>query len=216
MNKNFKPYFAESIGTFALVFAGTGAIIINDVMEGSISQVGIGLSFGLVVMVMVYALGEVSGAHINPAVTLGFCVLRKFPSKKTASYIVFQTAGAVSASLILRLLFPTHRDLGLTLPTGSVFQSFALEFLLTFLLMFVILQCAVRVKGRSFSGSAIGATVGLGALFAGPICGASMNPARSFAPALISGNFTHLWVYILAPVSGAILGALINMILIRA
>jgi len=200
---------AEAIGTFALVFAGTGAIVINDVSAGAVSHVGIALTFGLVIMSMIYAIGNISGAHINPAVTIGFCVTRSFPAGRAFFYIVSQISGAVLASLIIRLLFANRETIGATLPFGPVWQSAVLEFLLTFLLMFVVISVSRGVKEEGFvSGIAIGGMVALEALFAGPISGASMNPARSFAPALVSGHLEHLWVYILSPISGAILGGL--------
>ena len=199
-----RKYAAEFFGTFALVFAGTGAIVINAVSSGAVSHVGIGLTFGLVVMAMIYAVGEVSGAHLNPAVTIGFCLARRFPPSAVLPYIISQSAGALFASLILRLLFGNVAHLGATLPAGTEFQSFLLEFILTAMLMFVILCVATGSKEQGLmAGIAIGATVGLEALFAGPICGASMNPARSFAPALISGHLTSLWLYLTAPFLGA-------------
>ncbi|HTG81900.1 MAG TPA: aquaporin [Geobacteraceae bacterium] len=200
-----RRYLAEMIGTFALVFAGTGAIVINDVTAGKITHVGIALTFGLVVMAMIYAVGDVSGAHLNPAVTLGFWSAGRFPRTEVVPYIGFQTAGALLASTILRLLF-THPNLGATLPAGSASQSFVLEAILTFLLMFVIMNVAHGSKEKGIvAGAAIGGVVGLEALFAGPICGASMNPARSLAPALVSGQLDHLWIYLTAPVLGAVL-----------
>jgi aquaporin NIP len=195
---------AEFFGTFALVFAGTGAIVINAVSAGAVSHVGIGLTFGLVVMAMIYAVGEVSGAHLNPAVTLGFFLARRFPASAVPPYIISQSAGALLASVTLRLLFGSAAHLGATLPAGTAFQSFVLEFILTGMLMFVILCVATGSKEQGLmAGIAIGATVGLEALFAGPICGASMNPARSLAPALISGHLTSLWLYLTAPFLGA-------------
>jgi len=201
---------AEFIGTFGLVFAGTGAIIINDVSGGVVSHVGIALTFGLIVMTMIYALGEVSGAHINPAVTLGFWIARRLSGRDVLPYILSQCAGAVAASLVLRLLFLKHPNLGTTLPSGSALQSFVLEVIMTFFLMFVILSVSTGAKEKGImAGAAIGAVVGLEALFAGPISGASMNPARSLAPALVTGRSDNLWVYLLAPIIGACLGVVI-------
>ena len=174
---------AEAIGTFALVFAGTGAIVVNDVSGGAISHMGIALTFGLVVMAMIYAVGDVSGAHLNPAVTVGFWAARRLPGREVVPYVLGQCAGAIAASLCLRLLFAAHETLGATAPVGSLWQSFMLEVVITFFLMFVILGVATgsREKGPT-AGLAIGGTVALAALFAGPICGASMNPARSLGP----------------------------------
>ncbi len=199
-----KPLLAEFLGTFALVFAGTGAIIINDLSGGAVTHVGIALTFGMVVIAMIYAIGEVSGAHLNPAVTLGFFLARRFPARCILPYTASQCAGAVLASLTLYFLFPSHPTLGATLPAGSDLQSFVMEFVLTFFLMFVILSVSTGAKEKGpTAGMVIGAVVGLEALFAGPISGASMNPARSLAPALVSGELEHLWVYLAAPVLGA-------------
>jgi aquaporin Z len=202
-------YFAELLGTFTLVFAGTGAIIINNISGGSISHVGIALTFGLVVMAMIYTLGDVSGAHLNPAVSFGFWIAGRFPSRKVLPYVISQCLGALLASIILRLLFPQHPTLGATLPAGSLAQSFVLEIILAFFLMFVIINVSIGAKEKGLmAGVAIGAMVGLEAMFAGSITGASMNPARSLAPAVVSGNIRELWIYILAPLVGAYLGIL--------
>jgi len=201
-----KKCFAEFFGTFALVFAGAGAIVINDVSSGAVTHVGIALTFGLVVLAMIYAIGDVSGAHLNPAVTLGFWFSGRFPGGTVAPYIASQCLGAFGASGVLRLLFPAHTTLGATLPAGSEMQSFVLELILTFFLMFVILNVSTGAKEKGFTaGIAVGAVIALEALFAGKICGASMNPARSLAPALISGHREHLWIYLVAPVLGACL-----------
>jgi len=196
---------AEAIGTFALVFAGTGAIVINDVQGGVITHVGVALTFGLVVMAMIYAIGDISGAHINPAVTLGFWAARRLPVRLVLPYIVAQCLGALAASGMLRLLFPQSPTLGGTLPAGSAAQSFLLEVILTALLMFVILCVSTGAQEKGImAGAAIGAVVGLEALFAGPISGASMNPARSLGPAVISLQLTGLWIYLSAPAIGAL------------
>jgi aquaporin Z len=202
---------AEMLGTFALVFAGTGAIVINDVTNGAVSHVGIGLTFGLVILAMIYALGDISGAHFNPAVTVGFWLAQRFEGRKVFPYILSQCAGAVLASLLLRLLFPTHPTLGATRPAGAALQSFVLEITLTFLLMLVILKVSTGAKEKGITaGIAVGAVVALEALFAGPISGASMNPARSLAPAIVSFTFTHVWIYILAPLTGAFLAVFVG------
>ncbi|MFN8350078.1 MAG: aquaporin [Flavobacteriales bacterium] len=200
-----RRYAAELIGTYALVFAGTGAIVINE-QTGALGHFGVAATFGLIVLAMIYAFGDLSGAHLNPAVTLGFVVAKRFPVKEAAPYIVAQLSGALLASLTLRFLFPENATLGATFPAGSEMQSFILELLLTYFLMLVILQVAHGSKEVGvMAGIAIGAVVGLEALFAGPISGASMNPARSIAPALVSGEMRALWIYIVAPLLGALL-----------
>jgi aquaporin Z len=207
-NPPLKKLFAESIGTFALVFAGTGAIVINDT-SGAVTHVGIALTFGLVILAMIYAVGDISGAHFNPAVTTAFWLSGRFPISLVIPYIVSQCLGAFAASGILRFLFPTNQTLGSTMPAGTEMQSFVLELILTFLLMFVILNVSTGAKEKGVTaGIAIGAVIGLEAMFAGPICGASMNPARSLAPAVVSGHLEHLWVYLTAPVAGACLAIL--------
>ncbi len=204
-----KRLAAEALGTFALVFAGTGAIVINEVSGGVVSHVGIGLTFGLIVLAMIYTLGDISGAHINPAVTLGFWFSRRFRAAEALPYIVSQCIGAVAASSVLRLLFSANANLGATMPAGSAMQSFALELILTAILMFVILGVSIGAREKGITaGIVVGSVIALEALFAGPICGASMNPARSLAPALISGNVSSLWIYLIAPVIGAGVGVL--------
>ena len=199
-----KKFAAEALGTFALVFAGTGAIVINQTSHGAITHVGIALTFGLVVLAMIYTLGEVSGAHLNPAVTLGFCAAGRMPWSEALPYLASQCAGAFAASALLRGLFPLNATLGATLPAGTAMQSFVLEVVLTGILMFVILSVSTGAKEKGITaGIAVGSVIALEALFAGPICGASMNPARSLAPAVVAGQLEHLWVYLLAPVLGA-------------
>lgn len=198
--------FAELIGTFTLVFAGTGAIVINHASGGAIGHLGIALTFGLVVLAMIYALGDVSGAHLNPAVTLGFVAAGRMPLKEAPAYLASQIAGAFAASGLLRMLFPNDATLGATLPAGPPMQSFVLEVVLTAILMLVILSVSTGAKEKGITaGIAVGAVIGLEAMFAGPICGASMNPARSLAPAVVSGHTEHLWLYLVAPVLGALL-----------
>ena len=201
-----RNYLAEFLGTFALVFCGTGAIVIDQHSGGAITHVGIAITFGLIVMTMIYGLGSISGAHLNPAVSISFTIAKRFPAKELLPYIVSQVAGAFLASLLLRYLFPLNDTLGATLPAGAANQSFILEFILTFFLMLVIINVATGSKEQGmFAGLAIGGVVALEAMFAGPVCGASMNPARSLAPAIVSGHTEHLWVYIIAPVTGAAL-----------
>ncbi|MCU0978526.1 MAG: aquaporin [Pirellulaceae bacterium] len=198
---------AEVIGTFCLVFAGTGAIVINDVSGGRVTHVGVALTFGLVVMSMIYAVGDVSGAHLNPAVTVGFWIAKRLPGRAVVPYILSQIVGAFAASGVLRVVFLTHDNLGATIPSGAAWQSFVLEVVLTSMLMFVILAVSSGAKEKGLmAGIAVGGVIGFEALFAGPICGASMNPARSLAPAIVSGNVTALWVYLAAPLVGAALG----------
>ncbi len=200
-----KKYLAEFLGTYAMVFAGTGAIVIDQVSHGSITHVGVAMSFGLVVMGMIYAFGDISGAHLNPAVSIAFMAAGKFPLREVIPYILSQLLGAVTASLTLKMLFPSNQLLGSTLPAGSETQSFVFEFILTFFLVLVILNVARGSKEQGmFAGLAIGGFVTLEAMFAGPICGASMNPARSFAPAIVSGHTEHLWIYLTATTAGAV------------
>jgi aquaporin NIP len=207
---NKKKYIAEALATFILVFCGTGAMTINEITHGAITHVGVAMTWGLIVMAMIYSLGTISGAHMNPAVTIAFAFNKSFPKKQVLPYIIGQLVGALMASIVLKLLFPQSEFLGATLPSGSALQSLVLEFILTFILMFVILQVATGSKEQGiFAGMAIGSVVLLEAMFAGPICGASMNPARSIAPALIRGHIEHLWLYIVAPVSGALTAVLI-------
>ncbi len=201
-----KKFAAEFFGTFALVFAGTGAIVINDASHGAITHVGIALTFGFIVLSMIYTVGDISGAHLNPAVTLGFWAAKRFETKSVAPYIFSQLLGAFAASVVMRVMFPASVALGATLPAGSALQSFILEVILTWLLMFVILGVSTGAKEKGITaGIAVGSVIALEAMFGGPICGASMNPARSLAPALVSGQVQHLWVYIIAPVLGALL-----------
>jgi len=202
-----KAYWAELFGTFSLVFAGTGAVVINDVTGGTVTHVGVALTFGLIVTAMIYTLGNVSGAHLNPAVTFGFWAAGRFSGKKVLPYMTFQCAGALAASGVLRLFFPGHATLGATIPAGPVAQSLGLEIILTFLLMFVIINVSVGARETGvMAGVAIGAVIALEALFAGPVTGASMNPARSLGPAVVSWNLKFLWIYWVAPFLGAYLG----------
>jgi aquaporin Z len=202
-----KKCAAEVLGTFCLVFSGTGAIVVNDVSGGTITHVGVALVFGLIVMAMIYAVGDVSGAHLNPAVTFGFWLAKRFPSRTAIPYVLSQVFGALLASGLLRSMFTDHATLGATQPAGSVWQSFVLEAILTAMLMFVILAVSSGAKEKGLmAGIAIGGVIALEALFAGPICGASMNPARSIAPALVSGKMANLWVYVAAPLLGAAIG----------
>jgi aquaporin NIP len=209
-----KKLFAEIIGAFSIVFLGTGAMIVNAVTKGAITHAGVALTFGLIVMIMIHAIGPVSGAHMNPAVTIAFAVNKNFPWKGVPAYIISQCTGALLASLVLKFLFPSSVLLGATMPAGPVMQTFVLEIILTFFLMFVVLQVATGSKEQGmFAGITIGSVVFIEALFAGPISGASMNPARSLGPAIISGHMEHLWVYIAAPVSGALLAVIFHRLI---
>ncbi|WP_038165177.1 aquaporin [Verrucomicrobium sp. BvORR106] len=201
-----KKLLAEALGTFALVFAGTGAIVINEVSGGTIGHAGIAITFGLIVLAMIYTFGDVSGAHLNPAVTLAFAVARRFSWREVPGYVAAQITGALAASSVLKALFPGNATLGATLPAGAASQSFILEIVLTAILMLTILSVSTGAREKGLTaGIAIGAVIALEAMFAGPISGASMNPVRSLAPALLSGHLEHLWVYLLAPVMGALL-----------
>jgi aquaporin Z len=201
-----KICLAEVFGTFSLVFAGTGAIVINDLSGGAVTHVGVGLTFGLIVMAMIYAVGDDSGAHLNPAVTLGFWLAKRFPGKSVAPYIASQLIGALAASALIGAMF-AHPNLGATHPSDSAAQSFVLETTLTAILMFVILSVASGPKEKGLlAGVAIGGVIALEALFAGPISGASMNPARSLAPAIMSRAMSDVWIYIAAPILGAAIG----------
>ncbi len=196
---------AEGIGTFTLVFAGTGAVMVNTVSGGTITHLGVSFVFGAVVAAMIYCLGHISGAHLNPAVTLAFWTSGFFPKRLVISYILAQIIGAVLASALLLISLGKVANLGATLPLNDNWlQSFVLEFVLTFILMFVIFGSGLdRRAPVGFAGLAIGLTVALEAAFMGPITGASMNPARSFGPALMVGIWQHHWVYWLAPIMGA-------------
>lgn len=205
---SWRSVLAEFIGTFSLVTVGCGAIVIES-QTGSLTHVGVALSFGLVVMVMIAATGHISGAHLNPAVTLAFAFTRHFPLRWVGGFLAAQFAGAVAGSIALGALFGFDTNLGGTHPSGSLIQSFLLEVLLTAALMFVITAVATDTKAvGQLAAIMIGATVMVNALWGGPTSGASMNPARSFGPALINGNWEHQWLYLVAPIIGAALGAL--------
>lgn len=189
-----------------MIFCGAGAMTINEVTGGDVTHVGIGLTWGLIVMAMIYAFGEVSGAHFNPAVSIAFAYAKKFSWKEVPKYIFFQVLGAFAASLVLWFLFPTSEFLGSTIPTVDVWRAFVLELLLTFFLMLVIINVSTGSKEIGVvAGIAIGGVVMLEALFAGPITNASMNPARSLGPNIVSGNIQGLWLYMIAPIIGALL-----------
>ena len=205
-----RRFVSEMIGTFGLVFAGTGAIMIDEISGGQVTHVGIGLTFGLIVAAMIYATGHISGAHINPAVTLAFALARQFPWRETPFYWAAQLGGAALASLALLGLLGDTAGMGATMPAGEAWRSAGLEVVLTFFLMFVIMAVAtdVRAVGQA-AALAIGATVALMAIFAGPISGASMNPARSFGPALMGGAWAFHWIYWVGPIIGAAAAAVV-------
>jgi aquaporin NIP len=208
-----KKGIAELIGTFALVFCGTGAIVMDQASGGAVTHVGVAITFGLIVLAMIYALGDISGAHLNPAVTIAFTIANRLSRTEAVTYILFQLAGAFLASLSLKFMFPHIQNLGVTIPAGSDMQSFVLETILTFFLMFVIMNVSTGAKEKGITaGIAVASVVGLEAMFAGPICGASMNPARSIAPAVVSGNLdylSHQWIYIAAPILGAVIAVFV-------
>ena len=204
-----RPHVAEFIGTFALVFFGCGTVALGnrDVLGGAIA-------FGGAIAIGVYALGHISGAHFNPAVSIGLAVGRQFPWARVPGYIVAQALGAVVAALVLRLTLDSGVSLGVTHPTGSDGQAFVWEVVMTFFLVFVVTAVATDARAvRSAAGLAIGGTIVLDALVGGPISGASMNPARSFGPALVANDFTGLWIYLAAPVVGGVIAALIYLFL---
>lgn len=199
-----KP-FCELAGTFILVFAGAGAVVVDDLYGGIVGHLGIALVFGLVVMAVIHSIGDVSGAHINPAVTLGFWAARRLPGREVLPYVVAQCSGALLAALLLRGLFPAAEAMGTTVPAGPLWQSWVLEIVLTAILMFVILSVSTGAKEKGIlAGAAIGAVVGLEALFAGPVSGASMNPARSLGPAVAAWSWGPLWIYLTAPFLGGL------------
>ena len=202
-----KQHISEAIGTFALLFCGCGAMTINEITGGSISHVGVAITWGLIVMAMIYAFGEISGAHFNPAVTIGFAFAKKFPWQKVPSYILAQSIGGIFALFVLWFLFPESDFLGETTPAANFppYKAAILEFLLTFFLMVVIINVSTGSKEiGTMAAIAVGGLILLEAMFAGPMTKASMNPIRSIAPALFTGNFQDLWLFIAAPILGAI------------
>ncbi len=201
---------AEGLAAFALVFAGCGAVIANASYDAALGTVGIALVFGLVIMVMVYATGHLSGAHINPAVTIAFTLTRHFPTREAVAYIAAQCAGAITAALVLLAVWPSQpADLGATVPSVGIGSALVYEAILSAFLMFVIMAVATDTRAVGAAAAiAIGGTIGFDALFGGPVTGASMNPARSLGPALVSGTWTDFWIYVVGPVVGAATGAL--------
>ncbi|MCX7749368.1 MAG: aquaporin [Clostridia bacterium] len=205
----YKKMIAEFVGTFLLVFMGTGAILVSK-LTNAFGHLGIAVVFGIVVMVLIYSFGHISGAHFNPAVSIAFLVNKDLRFHEMICYCAVQVTGAISASFVLFGMFGNGRNLGVTQPSEGWAQSFVLELILTFILMSVILMSAVHGKAsKPFAGIAIGSTVAIEALVFGPICGASMNPARSIGPAIVSGNPQYLWLYIIATILGAVLSVLL-------
>lgn len=216
VRRSLRAYAAEALGTFALIFAGTGSIVVDSISGGQISALGVGLVFGLTVGVVVCAIGHVSGAHINPAVSVAFTLARHLPGRRLPGYLTSQLAGALAASALVRLLFGNVAHLGATVPSGSPYQSLGIEVVLTAFLMFVVMAVATDARVNSvLAPYAVGGTVATASILAGPVSGGSLNPARSLAPALWSGTWDHQWVYLLGPVTGAVLGAVLYQ-LVRA
>jgi aquaporin Z len=207
--KRYTALYAEFIGTFAMVFCGTAAMAVNET-TGAVAHEGIAITWGLIVMVMIYAFGSQSGAHFNPAVTMAFALAKRFPWQKVPAYIIIQTAAATSASVAVKTIIPKSEIIGATIPTIPHISAFWLEFLLSFFLMTVILHISTGSKEiGSVAGLAVGSVILLEAMFAGPLTNASMNPARSFGPALIGGHWEPMWLYLSAPFAGMALSVLL-------
>ncbi len=199
-------YLAELIGTFALVFAGCGAIVVDQLYGASLGVLGIGLVFGLIVMAMIYAIGNISGAHINPAVSIAFYIAGRFPARELLPYVLAQCSGAILACLLLLLIMPGSETLGATAPVAEPWRAAVMEVVLSFMLMFIILNVSTGHQEKGImAGVAIGGFVALAATFGGPVSGASMNPARSMGPAIVSMNLDHLWIYLGATTLGTVL-----------
>ena len=200
-----KKYLSEFIGTFILVFAGTGVVIVDQQTGGAVTLTGIAACWGMIIIATVYAFGDISGNHINPAVTIAMAVDKRFEWKEVPAFLIAQLLGAFGASLLLHFLFPDNTSLGATQPGGSVMQSFIMEVVMTFILLLVILRVSTGSKEKGITaGLVIGATVGFLVLFGGPVSGTSLNPTRSLAPAIVSGNMNALWIYLTAPFIGAV------------
>lgn len=209
-----KKYTAEFIGTFILIFAGTGCVVVNEQLGGHLGLTGIAMVWGFAIIALIYAFGDISGTHLNPAVTVSFAVDKRFEWKEVPAYLIAQFAGALSASLLLHFLFPENKTLGITQPSGSETQAFIMEAVMTFILMLVILRVSVGAKEKGITaGIAIGGTVWFLVLFGGPVCGTGLNPTRSIAPAIVTGNFQSLWLYIAAPFAGALTAVFVHKFL---
>lgn len=202
----FRPVAAEALATFLLVLASAGAVVVDQLHPGTLGHTGCCMAAGLIVMAMIYSVGDVSGAHINPAVTLGFWWSGRFPLRRVPAYLAAQLVGSLAAGALLLAMFPQAKSLGATIPAGAVWQSFLLEIVLTCMLMYVILSVATGAKEKGImAGIAIGGVVLLNCLWGGPISGAAMNPARTFGPSLLGGDADSVWIYLLAPIIGAAL-----------
>ncbi|MCG3164835.1 MAG: Aquaporin Z 2 [Bacteroidia bacterium] len=209
-----KKYLSEFIGTFILVFAGTGVVIVDQHTGGAVTLTGIAACWGMIIVATVYAFGDISGNHINPAVTIAMAVDRRFEWKEVPAFLIAQLLGAFGASLLLHFLFPDNTSLGTTQPGGSVMQSFIMEVIMTFILLLVILRVSTGSKEKGITaGLVIGATVAFLVLFGGPVSGTSLNPTRSLAPAIVSGNMNALWIYLTAPVIGAVAAVFAHRVL---
>jgi aquaporin NIP len=207
-----KSLIAEVIGTFLLVFFGCGAIIVNETYGGIVGLQGIAITFGLVVMTVVFAIGHISGAHINPSVTIGLACVGKFSWKKVVPYVIAQMIGGIAGAFILKIFFATGNTLGMTFPSSNLVQSFFIEIILTALLVLVAIILTTDTRAPSqFAAIAIGAVIAIDILVGGPVTGASMNPARSFGPALIMMRLDYVWLYLTAPIIGAIVASLVSM-----
>ncbi len=205
---DFKKALAEGLGTFMIVFTGCGAVMISERFSGSIPSLAIPVIFGLTVAIMIYALGHISGAHFNPAVTLAFTIARHFPAHRVIPYLVAQFLGAVAAVWLLVAILPAGSGFGATIPNVPTFAAVVWEFVLTFLLMFVIISVATDTRAvGTMAGVAIGGAVTVSAFVGGPLTGASMNPARSFGPALWAGVLDTYWIYVVGPILGAVSAA---------
>jgi aquaporin NIP len=214
LNMNYRKYLAEMVGTFILVFCCTGAIIVNQETGGSITHLGLAIISGLVVTAMIFALGDVSGAHMNPAITIAFALDRQLEIKEVSPYILAQAVGAFCASGSLSLLFPDNKLLGTPMPAGTEWQSFVMEFILSFILVLVIFNVSAGAKEKGITAAiAIGSTVAMAALFGGPVSGAAINPIRFLAPAVVSGHTEHLRLYLTAPLAAAVMAVLLHRIL---
>ncbi len=211
-----KKYLSEYLGTFILLFVGTGSVIVNQHTNGALGLSGIATVWGFVIIALIYSFGDISGAHFNPAVSIAFAVDNRFTWKEVPAFLIAQLAGALSASFVLHYLFPDNETLAITQPSGTATQSFILELLMTFILMLVILRVSTGAKEKGITaGIAIGGTVWMLVLFGGPVCGTSLNPTRSLAPAIVSGNFNALWIYLTAPFAGTLSAVFVHRILMQ-